>query len=139
MLKKVVKMLWLVKNKCLRNIWMVPKGITILIATPGRLIDHIGKTDCLSLKNIQWWVVIFCISKCMIKLLIQWNWSFLRALWKMRVKKSVNFSNYEKEEKCSLLCIDVLRYVQNKSFRLVNTYIISLVLHVFNGENTILP
>ena len=32
----------------------IRKGITILIATPGRLIDHIGKTDCLSLKNIQW-------------------------------------------------------------------------------------
>ena len=48
------------------------------------------------------------------------------SLWKMRVKKSINFSNYEKE------CIDVLRYVPNKSFRLVNTYIISLVLHVYN-------
>ena len=35
----------------------VRKGITILIATPGRLIDHITKTKCLSLKNIQWFVI----------------------------------------------------------------------------------
>jgi len=38
----------------------IRKGITILIATPGRLIDHIGKTDCLSLKNIQWLVFDEC-------------------------------------------------------------------------------
>jgi len=38
----------------------VRKGITILIATPGRLIDHITKTKCLSLKNIQWLVFDEC-------------------------------------------------------------------------------
>ena len=39
----------------------VRKGITILIATPGRLIDHITKTKCLSLKNIQWYFFpLFC-------------------------------------------------------------------------------
>ena len=46
----------------------VRKGITILIATPGRLIDHITKTKCLSLKNIQWYffsfsVIFYCIFK----------------------------------------------------------------------------
>eukprot|EP00559_Dactyliosolen_fragilissimus_P002548 CAMPEP_0184866982 /NCGR_PEP_ID=MMETSP0580-20130426/24569_1 /TAXON_ID=1118495 /ORGANISM="Dactyliosolen fragilissimus" /LENGTH=1085 /DNA_ID=CAMNT_0027366963 /DNA_START=32 /DNA_END=3289 /DNA_ORIENTATION=- len=36
------------------------KGITILIATPGRLLDHLDKTDCLlmSLKGKLEWVVL---------------------------------------------------------------------------------
>lgn len=38
----------------------VRKGITILIATPGRLIDHIAHTKCLSLKMIQWLVLDEC-------------------------------------------------------------------------------
>ncbi|KAL5011270.1 hypothetical protein ScPMuIL_009821 [Solemya velum] len=33
------------------------KGINILVATPGRLLDHIQHTDCLSLKNIEWLVI----------------------------------------------------------------------------------
>ena len=36
------------------------KGITILIATPGRLIDHITHTKSLSLKRIQWLVLDEC-------------------------------------------------------------------------------
>ena len=38
----------------------VRKGITILIATPGRLVDHISKTKCLSLKSVQWLVLDEC-------------------------------------------------------------------------------
>lgn len=38
----------------------VRKGITILIATPGRLIDHITHTESLSLKNVQWLVMDEC-------------------------------------------------------------------------------
>eukprot|EP00560_Eucampia_antarctica_P001832 CAMPEP_0197840994 /NCGR_PEP_ID=MMETSP1437-20131217/45924_1 /TAXON_ID=49252 ORGANISM="Eucampia antarctica, Strain CCMP1452" /NCGR_SAMPLE_ID=MMETSP1437 /ASSEMBLY_ACC=CAM_ASM_001096 /LENGTH=644 /DNA_ID=CAMNT_0043450683 /DNA_START=816 /DNA_END=2751 /DNA_ORIENTATION=- len=36
------------------------KGVTVLIATPGRLLDHLGKTDCLllSLKGkLEWFVL----------------------------------------------------------------------------------
>jgi ATP-dependent RNA helicase DDX31/DBP7 len=33
------------------------KGINILIATPGRLIDHIRLTETLSLKKVQWLVL----------------------------------------------------------------------------------
>ena len=35
----------------------VRKGINILISTPGRLIDHIGHTKCLSLEKIKWLVL----------------------------------------------------------------------------------
>lgn len=35
----------------------VRKGINILISTPGRLIDHIQHTKCLSLKNLTWLVL----------------------------------------------------------------------------------
>ena len=38
----------------------VRKGITILIATPGRLVDHISHTKSLSLKSIQWLVLDEC-------------------------------------------------------------------------------
>ena len=33
------------------------KGINILIATPGRLIDHIRLTETLSLKKVSWLVL----------------------------------------------------------------------------------
>ncbi|KAK3698961.1 hypothetical protein QZH41_012833 [Actinostola sp. cb2023] len=33
------------------------KGINILVATPGRLLDHIEKTECLELKTIRWIVL----------------------------------------------------------------------------------
>ena len=33
------------------------KGINILIATPGRLIDHIRLTENLSLKKVSWLVL----------------------------------------------------------------------------------
>jgi ATP-dependent RNA helicase DDX31/DBP7 len=33
------------------------KGINILIATPGRLIDHIRLTSTLSLKKVSWLVL----------------------------------------------------------------------------------
>ena len=35
----------------------VRKGINILISTPGRLIDHIEHTKCLSLEKIRWLVL----------------------------------------------------------------------------------
>ena len=38
----------------------VRKGITILIATPGRLVDHITHTKSLSLKSVQWLVLDEC-------------------------------------------------------------------------------
>ena len=36
------------------------KGVSILVATPGRLLDHLGKTDCLSmaLKGKLEWIVL---------------------------------------------------------------------------------
>ncbi|XP_069122046.1 ATP-dependent DNA helicase DDX31-like [Argopecten irradians] len=33
------------------------KGINILVCTPGRLIDHIRSTDCLSLRRVKWLVL----------------------------------------------------------------------------------
>ncbi|XP_060065785.1 probable ATP-dependent RNA helicase DDX31 isoform X2 [Ylistrum balloti] len=33
------------------------KGINILVCTPGRLIDHLRSTDCLSLRRVQWLVL----------------------------------------------------------------------------------
>ncbi|OWF51219.1 probable ATP-dependent RNA helicase DDX31 [Mizuhopecten yessoensis] len=33
------------------------KGINILVCTPGRLIDHIRSTNCLSLRQIKWLVL----------------------------------------------------------------------------------
>ncbi|XP_042902622.1 ATP-dependent DNA helicase DDX31 isoform X2 [Parasteatoda tepidariorum] len=33
------------------------KGINILICTPGRLLDHLDKTSCLSLEKISWLVI----------------------------------------------------------------------------------
>ena len=36
------------------------KGITVLIATPGRLIDHLLHTKNLSLKNVEWLVLDEC-------------------------------------------------------------------------------
>ncbi|EDO36246.1 predicted protein [Nematostella vectensis] len=33
------------------------KGINILVATPGRLLDHIEKTQCLTFRNVQWIVL----------------------------------------------------------------------------------
>ena len=33
------------------------KGINILVATPGRLIDHINNTNCLSLEQIKYLVL----------------------------------------------------------------------------------
>ena len=33
------------------------KGINILVATPGRLIDHIEHTATLSLNNVEWLVL----------------------------------------------------------------------------------
>ena len=36
------------------------KGITVLIATPGRLIDHLLHTKSLSLKSVEWLVLDEC-------------------------------------------------------------------------------
>lgn len=33
------------------------KGITILVGTPGRLLDHIKHTKSLSLERVQWLVL----------------------------------------------------------------------------------
>lgn len=35
----------------------IRKGINILIGTPGRLLDHIQHTDCLSLSKVEWLVL----------------------------------------------------------------------------------
>lgn len=35
----------------------VRKGITVLIGTPGRLLDHTKRTKSLSLSNVQWLVL----------------------------------------------------------------------------------
>lgn len=35
----------------------VRKGITVLISTPGRLLDHIEHTRCLSLRRVRWLVL----------------------------------------------------------------------------------
>ena len=44
------------------------KGITILIATPGRLLDHLGKTECLTtaLKGKLEWIVLDEAGKSLI-------------------------------------------------------------------------
>lgn len=34
----------------------IRKGINIIVATPGRLVDHIRTTECLSLAKLQWLV-----------------------------------------------------------------------------------
>lgn len=33
------------------------KGVNILIATPGRLLDHIQNTDCLALNRVRWLIL----------------------------------------------------------------------------------
>ncbi len=38
----------------------IRKGVTVLIATPGRLVDHIAHTKSLSLKKVQWLVLDEC-------------------------------------------------------------------------------
>ncbi|XP_076454729.1 ATP-dependent DNA helicase DDX31-like [Babylonia areolata] len=35
----------------------IRKGINILVSTPGRLLDHLKHTDCLTLNNVRWLVV----------------------------------------------------------------------------------
>lgn len=33
------------------------KGVNVLIATPGRLLDHMEHTECLNLKKVEWLVL----------------------------------------------------------------------------------
>jgi len=64
------------------------KGINILIATPGRLIDHIRLTKTLSLKNAHWVVLDevvlrfkdiklseMLMASYLTRLTVLWNWA----------------------------------------------------------------
>ena len=33
------------------------KGVNILVSTPGRLVDHIDKTEAFALNNVEWVVL----------------------------------------------------------------------------------
>ncbi len=33
------------------------KGVNVLIATPGRLLDHLKNTESLKLSNVRWLVI----------------------------------------------------------------------------------
>ena len=48
---------WLCKYVLIDWFIRLRKGVNILVSTPGRLVDHIEKTEAFSLQNVEWVVL----------------------------------------------------------------------------------